>query len=44
MSDIKKRLVFSILQFLQQSINDGTIKEEDKEGVEVAGSISNGFI
>lgn len=40
MSDIKKRLVFSILQFLQQSIKDGTIKEEDTEGVEVAGSIS----
>ncbi|PKC17986.1 hypothetical protein RhiirA5_265234, partial [Rhizophagus irregularis] len=36
MSDIKKRLVFSILQFLQQSIKDGTIKEEDTEGVEVA--------
>ena len=40
MSDIKKRLVFSILQFLQQSIKDGTIKEEDTEGVEVAGSNS----
>ncbi len=40
MSDIKKRLVFSILQFLQQSIKDGTIKEEDTEGVEVAGSTS----
>jgi hypothetical protein len=38
MTDIKKRLVFSILQFLQQSIKDGTIKEEDTEGVEVAGS------
>ncbi|CAG8611493.1 15803_t:CDS:10 [Funneliformis mosseae] len=36
MSDIKKRLVFSILQFLQQSIKDGTIQEEDTEGVEVA--------
>ncbi|RIB01622.1 hypothetical protein C2G38_977630 [Gigaspora rosea] len=36
MADIKKRLVFSILQFLQQSIKDGTIKEEDTEGVEVA--------
>ncbi|RHZ61886.1 hypothetical protein Glove_345g39 [Diversispora epigaea] len=36
MTDIKKRLVFSILQFLQQSIKDGTIKEEDKEGIDVA--------
>ncbi|CAJ0847006.1 15983_t:CDS:2 [Entrophospora sp. SA101] len=36
MSDIKKRLVFSILQFLQQCINDHTIKEEDTESVEVA--------
>ncbi|CAG8439053.1 6311_t:CDS:10 [Dentiscutata heterogama] len=36
MADIKKRLVFSILQFLQQSIKDGTIKGEDTESVEVA--------
>ncbi|CAG8440293.1 3063_t:CDS:10 [Diversispora eburnea] len=37
MADIKKRLVFSILQFLQQSTKDGTIKkEEDKEGIDVA--------
>ncbi|CAG8629161.1 176_t:CDS:2, partial [Dentiscutata erythropus] len=36
MADIKKRLVFSILQFLQQSIKDGTIKGEDTESVDVA--------
>ncbi|ORX90051.1 hypothetical protein K493DRAFT_231659 [Basidiobolus meristosporus CBS 931.73] len=36
MSDNKKRLVFSILEFLQQSVNDGTIKADDVEGIEVA--------
>ncbi|CAG8443331.1 12337_t:CDS:10 [Acaulospora morrowiae] len=39
MAEIKKRLAFSILQFLQQSIKDGTIIEEDKkEGIDVAGT------
>ncbi|KAF9163389.1 hypothetical protein DFQ27_002916 [Actinomortierella ambigua] len=37
MADEKqKRLVFSILEFLQTSINNGTIKQDDQEGIEVA--------
>ncbi|KAG9303391.1 hypothetical protein G9A89_013717 [Geosiphon pyriformis] len=36
MADKKKRLVFSILQFLESSIKDGTIKQDDVEGIEVA--------
>lgn len=37
MSDIKKKtLVFSILDFLKTSVEDGSIKGDDKEGVDVA--------
>ncbi|KAI7818036.1 hypothetical protein BC939DRAFT_464109, partial [Gamsiella multidivaricata] len=37
MADEKqKHLVFSILEFLQTSLNNGTIKQDDSEGVEVA--------
>ncbi|KAF7320175.1 Hsc70 cochaperone [Mycena kentingensis (nom. inval.)] len=37
MSDKHQRLVLSILDFLNASINDGTsVREEDKEGLEVA--------
>ncbi|CAG8537345.1 13314_t:CDS:10 [Ambispora leptoticha] len=36
MADKKKRLVFSIIQFLESSIKDGTIKPDDAEGIEVA--------
>ncbi|KAG0239725.1 hypothetical protein BGW41_007525 [Actinomortierella wolfii] len=37
MADEKqKRLVFSILEFLQTSISNGTIKQDDHEGIEVA--------
>ncbi|KAI0004105.1 cytoplasmic protein [Russula compacta] len=32
----QQRLVLSIIEFLNQSINDGTIREEDKESLEVA--------
>jgi hypothetical protein len=32
--DKQKHLVFSILEFLQTSINNGTIKQDDAEGVE----------
>lgn len=38
MADKKQRLVLSILDFLNDSMQDGTVKEEDKEGIEVAGS------
>ncbi|KAI1295244.1 hypothetical protein EDD11_007882 [Mortierella claussenii] len=34
--DKQKHLVFSILEFLQTSVNNGTIKPDDSEGVEVA--------
>ncbi|KAI9511771.1 putative stress-induced protein STI1 [Russula earlei] len=36
MSEKQQRLVLSIIEFLNQSINDGTIPEEDKESLEVA--------
>ncbi|KAI8887702.1 hypothetical protein K501DRAFT_174834 [Backusella circina FSU 941] len=32
----KKALVFSILEFLQKSCEDGTINKDDSEGIEVA--------
>jgi len=35
--DKQKHLVFSILEFLQTSINNGTIKQDDAEGVEGTG-------
>ncbi|KAJ2928833.1 hypothetical protein H1R20_g8119, partial [Candolleomyces eurysporus] len=36
MADTKQRLVFSIIEFLNQSIEDGTVKADDKESLEVA--------
>lgn len=38
MSEKQQRLVLSIIEFLNQSINNGTIREEDKESLEVAGT------
>ncbi|KZV63138.1 hypothetical protein PENSPDRAFT_590381, partial [Peniophora sp. CONT] len=32
----KKRLVLSIIDFLNSSLADGTVKEDDKESLEVA--------
>ena len=32
----KQRLVLSIIDFLNQSIEDGTVKQDDKESLEVA--------
>ncbi|KAF8584510.1 hypothetical protein K439DRAFT_1297583, partial [Ramaria rubella] len=44
MADKKQRLVLSILDFLAASMNDGSVKEEDKEGLEVAAqSIGEAF-
>ncbi len=37
MPEKQQRLVLAIIDFLNQSINDGTIKSDDKEGLEVAG-------
>jgi hypothetical protein len=39
MSDKKQQLVLSILDFLTESIKDGSVKADDKEGVEVAGKL-----
>ena len=36
----KQRLVLSIIDFLNQSIDDGTIKQDDKESLEVASASS----
>lgn len=44
MADTKQRLVFAIIEFLNDSINDGTVKEDDKEGLEIAGASSIVFI
>jgi hypothetical protein len=38
MSEKQQRLVLSIIDFLDQSIKDGTIREEDKESLEIAGT------
>ena len=37
MSEKQQRLVLAIIDFLNQSINDGTVKSDDKESLEVAG-------
>ncbi|KAK7064589.1 Hsc70 cochaperone [Favolaschia claudopus] len=36
MADKKQRLVLSIIDFLNQSVDDGTVKADDKESLEVA--------
>ncbi|KAG2155484.1 TPR-like protein [Suillus clintonianus] len=36
MADKKQQLVLSIIDFLNQSIDDGTVKQDDREGLEVA--------
>ncbi|KAG6866883.1 hypothetical protein C0991_008820 [Blastosporella zonata] len=36
MSENQQRLVYSIIDFLNQSIADGTVKADDQEGLEVA--------
>jgi len=36
MTDKKQQLVLSIIDFLNQSIDDGTVKQDDREGLEVA--------
>lgn len=39
MSDKNQRLVLAILDFLNDSIGNGTVKADDKEGLEVAGTL-----
>lgn len=41
MSEKQQRLVLSIIDFLNQSINDGTVKADDTESLEVAGELSH---
>lgn len=36
MSEKQQRLVLSIIEFLNQSIDDGTVKADDRESLEVA--------
>ena len=36
MSEKQQQLVLSIIDFLNQSIQDGTVKSDDTEGLEVA--------
>ncbi|KAL5535122.1 SGT2 [Sanghuangporus sanghuang] len=36
MSEKQQRLVLAIIEFLNQSIEDGTVKQDDREGLEVA--------
>jgi len=41
MSEKQQRLVYAIIEFLNQSIKDGTVKADDKEGLEVASRLSS---
>ena len=38
MSEKHQKLVYAIIEFLNQSIDDGTVKADDKESLEVAGT------
>ena len=38
MSEKQQRLVLAIIDFLNQSIEDGTVKQDDREGLEIAGA------
>ena len=37
MSEKQQQLVLAIIDFLNHSMQDGTVKQDDKEGLEVAG-------
>ena len=43
MSEKQQRLVYAIIEFLNQSIKDGTVKADDQEGLEVASGFSSEF-
>lgn len=36
MAEKNQKLVLAILEFLEKSIADGSVREDDKEGIEVA--------
>jgi small glutamine-rich tetratricopeptide repeat-containing protein alpha len=40
MADSKNRLVLAIIDFLNQSVEDGTVKADDRESLEVASTFS----
>ena len=40
----KQRLVLSIIDFLNQSVEDGTVKQDDKESLEVASASLSGSL
>lgn len=41
MADLKKQqLVLAFVDFLNESIQDGTVKDDDKEGLEIASALS----
>ena len=44
MSEKQQRLVYSIIEFLNQSIDDGTVKADDKESLEVASACGVTFV
>lgn len=44
MSEKQQQLVLSIIDYLNQSIADGTVKQDDKEGLEVAGKYTYLFL
>lgn len=39
MSEKQQKLTLAIIDFLNQSIEDGTVKQDDREGLEVAGGL-----
>lgn len=43
MSEKQQRLVYTIIEFLNQSIENGTVKADDKEGLEVASAFQHRF-
>lgn len=38
MSEKQQKLILAIMQFLEQSMQDGTVKQDDSEGLQVAGT------
>ena len=37
----QQKLVYAIIEFLNKSLEDGTVKQDDKEGLEVASALQN---
>ena len=35
----QQKLVYAIIEFLNKSLEDGTVKQDDKEGLEVASAL-----